>query len=292
MALFLYQLHSSPLKIKVRFLLLKEMILKVKIWTALLMSAYLTACAAPDTKKYQTIMDSVTAEKASRIIRSDVIPFSEANHGNIISRVSSAFLGTSYQTDTLIGGPSNPEALVVNFNGVDCFTLADYVEALTRSHDQKSFLHNLAVVRYTGGNVDYLSRRHFFSDWFATQPRNARDVTPYITPDYAVADKQLNRKPDGGEFIPGMGIYSRKINYIPGQALSQQVLDRLKNGDYVGVYSPLDGLDVSHVGIVVRHDGQVWFRNASSLAANRKVVDSPFLEYMRTKPGIVVLRAK
>jgi hypothetical protein len=47
-----------------------------------------------------------------------------------------------------------------------------------------------------------------------------------------------------------------------------------------------------HVGIVVRHDGQVWFRNASSLAANRKVVDSPFLEYMRAKPGIVVLRVE
>ncbi|ECV2939181.1 N-acetylmuramoyl-L-alanine amidase-like domain-containing protein, partial [Salmonella enterica subsp. enterica serovar 4,[5],12:i:-] len=53
-----------------------------------------------------------------------------------------------------------------------------------------------------------------------------------------------------------------------------------------------DGLDVSHVGIVVRHDEQVWFRNASSLAANRKVVDTPFMEYMHSRPGIVVLRAE
>ncbi|XGI79094.1 DUF1460 domain-containing protein [Enterobacter hormaechei] len=268
------------------------MIVKVKVWTVLFMSAYLTACAAPGTEKYQTIMDSVTAEKVNQIIRSDVIPYSGENHGDVISRASSAFLGTPYQADTLIGGPGTPEALVVNFNGVDCFTLADYVEALTRSHDQKSFLHNLTEVRYTGGNVDYLSRRHFFSDWFTTAPHNARDVTPDISPDYAVADKQLNRKPDGGEYIPGLGIHPRRINYIPGKAISQQVLDRLKTGDYVGVYSPLDGLDVSHVGIVVRHDGQVWFRNASSLAANRKVVDSPFLEYMRAKPGIVVLRAE
>lgn len=237
-------------------------------------------------------MDSVTAEKVDQIIRSDVIPSLGEKHGEVISRVSSAFLGTPYQADTLIGGPGTPEALVVNFNGVDCFTLVDYVEALTRSDDQKSFLHNLTEVRYTGGNVDYLSRRHFFSDWFATAPRNARDVTPDISPDYATADKQLNRKPDGGEYIPGLGIHSRKINYIPGKAISQQVLDQMKTGDYVGVYSPLEGLDVSHVGIVVRHDGQVWFRNASSLAANRKVVDSPFLEYMRAKPGIVVLRAE
>lgn len=266
--------------------------MKVEMWTVLLISACITSCAAPNAEKYQTIMDSTTAEKANQIIRSNVTPSSGETHGNVISRVSSAFLATPYQANTLIGGPDTPEALVVNFNGVDCFTLADYVEALTRSHDQTSFLHNLTSIRYTGGNIDYLSRRHFFSDWFATAPRNARDVTQEISPDYVVVDKQLNRKPDGSEYIPGLGIRSRKINYIPGKAISQQVLDRLKNGDYVGVYSPLDGLDVSHVGIVIRHNGQVWFRNASSLAANRKVVDSPFLEYMRPKPGIVVLRAE
>lgn len=200
------------------------MIVKAKVLAVLCMSAYLTACAAPGTEKYQTIMDSVTAEKVSRIIRSDVVPFSGENHGEVISRVSSAFLGTPYQADTLIGSPGTPEVLVVNFNGVYCFTLASYVEALTRSHDQKSFLRHLVTVRYTRRNVDYLSRRHFFSDWFATQPRNARDVTPDISPDYAVADKLLNRKPDGGEYIPGLGIHPRKINYISGNTISQQVL--------------------------------------------------------------------
>ena len=266
--------------------------MKVKAWAVLLMSTYLTACITPGTKKYQTIIDSVTVEKANQIIRSYVIPSVNEKHSEVINRVSIAFLGTPYQANTLIGGPDIPEALVANFNGVDCFTLADYVEALTRSYNEKSFLHNLAEIRYIRGNVDYQSRRHFFSDWFATAPRNARDVTPDISPDYVVADKQLNRKPDGGEYIPGLGILPRKINYIPGNAINQQVLDHLETGDYVGVYSPLDGLDVSHVGIVVRHDGQVWFRNASSLAVNRKVVDSPFLEYMRAKPGFIVLRAE
>lgn len=268
--------------------------MKVKVWMVPLMLAYMMmACAAPGTEKYQTIMDSVTAGKVSRIIHTDVLPFSGEDHGEVISRVSSAFLGTPYQANTLIGGPDTPESLVANTNGVDCFTFIDYTEALTRSHDQASFLRNLAAVRYTGGNVSYLSRRHFFSDWSATKPYNARDVTPDISPDYAVADKQLNRKPDGSEYIPGLGIHPRKINYIQGKAISQQVLDNLKTGDYVGVYSSaLDGLDVSHVGIVVRHDGKVWFRNASSLAENKKVVDSPFAEYMRAKPGIVVLRAE
>ncbi len=110
------------------------------------------------------------------------------------------------------------------------------LEALTRSRDQKTFLNNLAKTRYTGGNVDYLSRRHFLSDWFATSPRNARDVTPNISPDYVVVDKQLNRKPGGSEYILGLSIHPRKINYIPGKAINQQVMNYLKNG---GLYRGL-----------------------------------------------------
>ncbi|MDV3314717.1 hypothetical protein M0740_21120, partial [Salmonella enterica] len=72
------------------------MIMKVNTWTILLMSAHLTACAVPGTEKYQTSMDSVTAEKISRIIQSNVIPYKGENHGEVISRVSSAFLGAKW----------------------------------------------------------------------------------------------------------------------------------------------------------------------------------------------------
>ncbi len=39
--------------------------MKVKTWTVLLMSAYLTACAAPGTEKYQTIYESETGHRCS-----------------------------------------------------------------------------------------------------------------------------------------------------------------------------------------------------------------------------------
>jgi hypothetical protein len=218
-----------------------------------------------------------------------LLPSVRKEHGDAINRVSSAFLGTPYQANTLIGGASISEELVANFNGVDCFTFLDYVEALFRSHDQTSFRDNLVRIRYAEGKVDFLSRRHFFSDWFATAPGNALDVTPEISPQYKVVEKQLNFKSEGEQYISGLGIQSRKIHYIPRDKLDQQVLSCLKTGDYVGVYSPLEGLDVSHVGIVIHEDPQVWFRHASF---NNEVVDSPFLEYMKNKPGIVVLRSQ
>ncbi|MGL4599938.1 MAG: DUF1460 domain-containing protein [Plesiomonas sp.] len=235
--------------------------------------------------------DSKSEAKINEIIQSKATLSAKVPYGDVIEYVSSAFLNTPYKANTLIGGIDTPEVLTVNLSDVDCFTLLDDVEALSKSHDMTTFLYNLAQTRYINGEVSYLKRRHFFSDWFATASPNALDVTLEISKHHNTVEKQLNRKPDGGEYVSGLGITSRAINYIPGDAIDDQVLNNLKSGDYVGVYSPLEGLDVSHVGIVVRHDGQVWFRNASSLMINKKVVDSPFMEYMRSKPGMVVLRA-
>lgn len=70
--------------------------MKLKAWTVLLMSVYLTACASSGTEKYQTIVDNVTAEKINRIIRSEVISSAGANHGEVISRVSWSPLSGRY----------------------------------------------------------------------------------------------------------------------------------------------------------------------------------------------------
>lgn len=72
--------------------------------------------------------------------------------------------------------------------------------------------------------------------------------------------------------------------------INQILLQRLKTGDFVGIYSPLDGLDVSHVGIIIRKNNKIYFRNASLLTKNRKVIDTLLETYLKNKPGIVVLR--
>ncbi|WP_224717627.1 DUF1460 domain-containing protein [Pectobacterium versatile] len=251
----------------------------------------LTSCASPNNQEYRTVIDETTLEKISFIINSEFTISPGKSRGEIIGQVSSTFLNTPYIANTLIGSPDEAEALVADFNGVDCFTLTDYVEALSQSQDQTSFLKNLVKTRYIDCRVTYLTRRHFFTDWSTKNPHNTLDVTADISPNYVTVNKQLNHNPQGGEYVKGLGVIPRKINFIPGNLIDTHIISHLKTGDYVGVYSPLEGLDVSHVGIAIHKDNALWFRNASSLEANRKVVDSPFLEYMRSKPGMVVLRS-
>lgn len=240
----------------------------------LLASFCFTSYVMGDAAKYKTVIEGYRARKVAEFIQSEFLPNTRVN-----------------QEGTLVGSQSTKEQRVANPRGDDRFTLMDYVQAFTKSDAHKALLRKRVKTGYFDGNVSYLTRRHSLSDGAATSPHSARDVTPEISPNSLTAEMHLNLKPEGGEYISGLGIITIKINYIPGYAIDRSVLERLNNGDYVSVYSPMQGLDISHTGIVIRAGDAVWFRNTSLLTLNHKVVDMPFLNYMRSKPGIVVLRA-
>jgi hypothetical protein len=104
-------------------------------------------------------------------------------------------------------------------------------------------------------------------------------------------EKQLNQKGDNTLYLPGYPVKKRDVAFIPPEAIDTSVLARLSNGDYVGIYSPLSGLDVSHTGIIIKNDEKVLLRHASSRALLRKVVDEELTPYLGGEKGLVVYRA-
>ena len=66
----------------------------------------------------------------------------------------------------------------------------------------------------------------------------------------------------------------------------------MKTGDFVGIYSEIQGLDVSHVGIITIDDNIHYLRHASSAKEYKKVIDQDLKDYLSNKPGIIVLRPK
>ena len=204
--------------------------------------------------------------------------------------LSRQFLGVPYGANTLVGSAEEPEQLVVELQKVDCFTFADYVEAFKRADNREEFIDALVEVRYKDGIVGFQNRKHFFTDWSVSAPAIATDVTRTLGVNSTQTVKNLNQKDSGAVYLPGIAVASRAISYIPSDRVDNSVLGRLRTGDYVGAYAEDGGLDVTHVGIFVdTPDGPV-LRNASSLTADNKVVDSPLRDYVRTVPGIVVLR--
>jgi hypothetical protein len=216
-----------------------------------------------------------------------------ADHGKRIEYISSRFLGVNYQEKTLAGDIDTEEIFTINLGGVDCFTLIDYVEAMRLSISFSTFRGNLKKVRYQNGIVSFGRRNHFFTDWKVYNPDLVEDATSKTAPGKTrTIKKQLNIKEDGLPYVAGIRPAQRDINYIPSSAIDDSVIDGLNTGDYIGVYSGLKGLDVSHVGIFIRRNEDALFRHASSRTEHRQVIDEDFPDYVSSKPGIVVLRAK
>lgn len=210
-----------------------------------------------------------------------------------IEFISSQFLGTSYRQSTLTGTAVTAEVLVIDLEGVDCFTLLDYVEAMRISASLDGLKNNVARVRYRHGKVSFRDRNHFFTDWREYSADRITDVTGAIGGGKArKVVKMLNLKEDGSYFLPGIEVRRREICFIPSDDLDDNVMGGLQSGDYIGIYSRSEGLDVSHAGILIKTGGSVYLRHASSAGGVGKVVDEDLMRYISSRPGLVVLRAK
>lgn len=206
-----------------------------------------------------------------------------------IAFLSEHFLGVQYKEHTLLGDADTEEVFVINLGAVDCFTFLEYIEAMRLSDSFTAFKYRLKRIRYQNAIVDYYKRNHFFTDWKEYNFNFVSDVTNQAGDGKAVIrEKILNLKEDGTLFLEGIESRLRVISYIPSELIDDKTTAALKTGDYVGIYSEKSGLDVSHVGILVKNASIAIFRHASS--EYKEVVEQDFLEYVAGKPGIIIIR--
>jgi len=228
-----------------------------------------------------TILDSIMRE-AARI----------TDTGERIGFISRQFLNTPYKESSLIGSLTVPEDLVIDLEGMDCMTFIEYVEAMRLSGTYAEFTINLRMVRYKKGIVAYESRRHFFTDWVGYTPQTVEDVTTIVGGVNTVrVRKRLNLNSDGTYILPGICITEREISCIPVYAIDNIVVEQIKTGDYAGIYSDKDGLDVTHAGIIIKDENDVYLRHASSRKDTYKIVDENLIKYLTGKNGLIILRA-
>ncbi len=211
--------------------------------------------------------------------------------GEQIGYISQQLLNTHYQAHTLIGSSHTPEQLVARLDALDCMTFIENLEALRRSDSFPAYLDNLQQVRYKNAHVEFSHRNHFFADWPISNAPMIQDVTQLVAEGAAVSvSKALNH--NGPKFwIPGIPVVKKTVHYLPASQINQAVLQRLRTGDFVGNYSELAGLDVNHVGIVIKKGEHVYFRHANADAGIRRVTDEDFLRFFKFQRGIVVFRA-
>ena len=229
---------------------------------------------------------------------------------------ANSFIDTPYVAHTL-ESDDHKEYLTINVSQFDCSTFVETVLALSQCYFEdktswRDYAEMLEEIRYHNGQIDgYALRLHYFSSWIIENIArgNIQDKTLDIssviysvkTLDFmskhtdlyaALSDPQILQKIQSTE----IGYHSHRIPYIKkGDISNKDFLRVVKDGDIVAITTKVDGLDVSHVGIVKMVDGVPHLLHASSAGKKVLLSSEDLKEYVRRNQmstGVRLLRLK
>lgn len=211
-----------------------------------------------------------------------------------------AFIGTPYVAHTLEG---EEEVLTVNLDELDCTTFVETSMALAYTVGEtrrswRDFVYNLRRMRYRGGEVDgYPSRLHYICDWAVDNIHrgNFKDVTRDFprsnemarTIDFMTSNRdKYPALADSANYARIRSVESgyrlHRFPYIKTVDLGNKDMKAaFHDGDVVALVSSLKNLDVTHMGIVVRQDGELYLLHASSKDGKVELTERPFADFMK-----------
>lgn len=254
--------------------------------------------------------DSDTIKINELLMMGNKSGISDANA--LIEFYARQLLGTPYVAHTLEG---NEEMLTINIHELDCLTFIETLYSLTRTtlnhrYSWRDFAACIENVRYRGGEMgDYSSRIHYISEWIIDN--NVRGNLVEITPDLPHADymvknidymsrhpeqyRQLKNDTAMVEKIRRFELRQHRFPYLKRSWLNDKgVKAALRSGDFVTLVTKIEGLDVSHNGIIIVDDkGDPYLLDASMTGGKVMLESKPLFKYLersKTNIGIRVFR--
>lgn len=229
----------------------------------------------------------------------------------LVAFYAQKLLARPYVAHTLEG---DTEMLTINIDQLDCTTFVETLYALTRTtlnarYSWRDFAFNLENLRYRNGVMtDYSSRLHYISEWIVNNRSrgNLIEVTPDIpTADYLTKTinfmtthkdsyKSLKDDPEMVEKIRNfeIGYRNHRMPYLKKQWLGRKdVKAALKSGDFVGLVTKIDGLDISHLGIVYKDEkGEIFLLDASMSGGKVQLEKENMFDMLRHSKSNIGLR--
>lgn len=236
------------------------------------------------------------------------------NPADYMTEIGRRFIGTPYGAGTLEGPV---EILTARLDSLDCTTFVETVAALARTAASgraswQDFLDNLEAIRYRRGTVNgYASRLHYISDWIVENSaagivEEATHRMPGCTYNVKTLDYMSRHRDAYPALASDDAAFAAIKNVENGYrrhrfpmikksqlAADKKISEALRDGDIVAFTTDIDGLDVSHMGIVCMVDGTPRLLHASSAGGRVMLTDEPLSLYAkrgRRITGIHVIR--
>ena len=254
-------------------------------------------CELTDSVWLQSVFDRFSNKKET--------PIEE-----LVAAIGKQFLDVPYVAHTLEQGKDEP--LTIKFQALDCTTFAETSLAIARTikapkTNIEQFVRELEKIRYRNGQRDgYTSRLHYFSDWIYDNDKKGLVSEPAseIGEPFPVQVNFMSTHPDSysilkdhPELVSAIAEQEKEISARKYFFLSKENVETkepfLYEGDIVGLATSIGGLDITHVGILVKVKDRIHLMHASSLQEKVVISELPLADLLKSKKsytGIMIAR--
>lgn len=246
-------------------------------------------------------------------ILSELEPYKNLPTGELMTLAGEMLQGSIYKAKTLEKG--NYEHLVVNLREFDCTTFVESCMAIARIVKSgkttfRCFTTELTKIRYRNGMIrGYTSRLHYFTEWILNNEVMGlvEDISYHLGGEkYPVTLSFMSKHP---QYYPSLQANSKQLEkiitieksvsqhdffHIP-KTLVQERFDDLQAGDIIALTTKIEGLDVTHIGMIYPQNGTIHFMHASSSAKKVIISDITLNQYLNQQSkvtGLLVVRPK
>ena len=259
----------------------------------------------PDQCIFQPDDKLMAEEKLKTFSSKSKMPISE-----LIVEIGLSFLGTPYVVASLENGLE--EKMVINLRELDCTTFAENCLALARTvklgkTDFGTYVSELEHIRYRDGKRNqYPSRLHYFSEWIHNNHVKGL-VSETVNQQGVKCDKTINYMSthpsdypvlkDHPELIPAIAKQEKELTttgfmYFPKTDIPN-IYKNLKHGDIIALTSSIDGVDVNHVGIIIKKENEFYLLHAPLSGKKVLVSEGPITDFIKPNSknnGIMIAR--
>ena len=218
-----------------------------------------------------------------------------------ITRLAESFIGSPYLAMSL--DANGAETLRLDLTQFDCMLFVEQLLALAWSESFDQFAALTQSLRYRDGNVSYCNRWHYFHDWVESAVSQGMlesdialegEISRALPLNFMSSNRDLYPKLQSNALFNCIRHQedSRRVHqrFIPLEAI-ESVVPSLQSGDLFAIATRVQGLDVSHTGVLVKSGSRV---DAIHAAPGRGVMRSAGLaRYLRSVPdaiGVVIVR--
>ena len=247
----------------------------------------------------------IAEEKLNLFASKSGFPISE-----LITEIGLSFLGTPYVVASLENGLD--EKMVINLRELDCTTFVENCLAMARTvklgkTDFNSYVTELEKIRYRDGiRNQYPSRLHYFSEWIHNNHKKSFiSETPNLNGEKS--DKTINYMSthpaeypvlkEHPELIPSISEQEKVLTgsgflYFPKNNIPN-LYKHLQHGDIIALTSSIEGVDINHVGIILKKGNEFYLLHAPLSGKKVLVSDGPVTDFLKPASknnGIMIAR--